>query len=149
MTQKIQTIFSKRVIAMVAIFAFAIVTVSSCTKSKSDPANKQFIGTYNGNDCAGNSATITVNAGGSDNTISLPSSISGGTSCSKGINVVGTISGNTVAFASQTFTDNCGNSATLSGSGGISGSTITLNLTATETVSGTTTTVSSCFTGTR
>ncbi len=149
MTRRFQSITAGKVTAIAAILFLTMITNWSCTKTDSTPANQKFIGTFNGNDCNGNSATITIIAGSNNNTVYLPSNIGSG-SCNKGFNLVGNVSGNNITFSTQTFTDACGTvTATLSGSGSISGNTVSLNLTNVEVVSGATTTVTSCFTGSK
>ncbi len=127
----------------------SLATISSCTKTTKDAANKQYIGTYTGNDCAGNNNVTTVmTAGSSDDKINLSASIGSG-SCNKSVSVVGTVNGNTIAFSTQTFTDNCGDSETLSGTGAMTGNTLTLSLAGTYTPSGSSTpiAITACFSG--
>ena len=150
MTQKINSSFVGRTMVLTAILFFMVAAHWSCTKpGDSTPANQKFIGTFNGNDCNGNPATVMIISGGNNNTVFLPSNLGAG-SCNTGFNLVGTVSGNNLTFSSQVFTDACGTvTVTISGAGSISGNTISMNLTNVEVASGSTQTVSNCFTGTK
>jgi hypothetical protein len=130
----------------------AIVTTSSCTKKSSSAADdaSKFVGSWKGTATCGSGATpaadtLVLNAGNSGTGLASPGNVGiSGTSCVKAITDSGTASGNSFTFPTKTFTDNCSNSYTISFTGTLSGSTLTV----TETVSGFVSTTC-VFTGTK
>ncbi len=125
-------------LALVTFFAF-----SGCTKSgSSTDYATQFAGTWTGTSSCGGTASITLTR--VNNTTLTSSGSVGGTGCVKSVTLNHTASGNTLTIPTQTFTDGCGNSYTISGSGVLSGSTLTY----TENVTGAVT-ASCVFTGTK
>jgi uncharacterized membrane protein len=170
----ISSIRSAMLAAFVTLFAFTVVTYTSCKKDKCKDVTCQnggtcsdgncscptgysgtlcetgsaakFIGTWYGDDCYGNPASMEFDAGGDGVSLILPSTI-GDSSCVKNIAIRATANGNSLTFPSQHVIDLCGfNGGTLSGSGSISGLTLTVNLTAVADAGGT---EHVCFTGTK
>ncbi|MBS1586219.1 MAG: calcium-binding EGF-like domain-containing protein [Bacteroidetes bacterium] len=160
--------------ASITLFAFTAVTYTSCKKDKCKDVTCQnggtcsdgnctcptgysgtlcetgsaakFIGTWYGDDCSGNPASIEFDAGGDGISLILPSTIGNG-ACVKNIAIHATANGNTVTIPSQHVADLCNtNGGTFSGSGSINGVTLTVNFTAVADAGGT---EHVCFTGTK
>jgi hypothetical protein len=129
---------SKIILTAVITCTLMIIIISSCTKSSSSSSSPnyatQFIGTWTttSNSCGAGNSSFSYSAGSGNNSL-VSTGTAGSGSCQKTINLVGTATANGFNFPTQTFTDNCGNSYTISETGTISGGV----LTATETVSGT------------
>jgi hypothetical protein len=107
-----------------ALFSIAIVLAvfaTSCSKSTSSP---DFIGTYYGviGGTGGNNDTIVITQGSSSSAILMASK----TSIGSVYNINGTVSGSSLSIPLETFTLNA-TMDTVIGSGGLSGSTLTIN----------------------
>ncbi len=128
-------------IALLSLF-----TISSCTK-KTDTSNDgaKFVGTWVGTSTCNPGATqnFIITAGSDGNTVNSSGTV-GGAGCVKSATLIMKASGNVLTLNSQTFTDNCGLTYTLSGSGSINGNSFTMTQTATGAVNATCT-----FTGSK
>ena len=84
-----------------------------------------FIGTWKGTTSCGGTATTVLTAGPTNSTVLNSGSVGSG-SCYKACTITGNVNGNTVTFPATTLVDNCGNSYTMSYSGVLNGTTLTL-----------------------
>ena len=100
-----------------------IVSASSCSKSSSTPS---FIGTYYGviGGTGGNADTIVITAGSSASSVIMLSHTSRGSVYT----INGTVSGSSLTIPLQAYVY-YGNNDTVQGSGGLSGSTLSINYT--------------------
>ncbi|MBC7554212.1 MAG: hypothetical protein H7257_09555 [Taibaiella sp.] len=116
----------------------------SCTK-KTDSSNDgaKFVGTWSGTSSCGGASSFVLNAGSDGNKVTN-SGTAGSGACLKNVTLTYTANGNNLVLPSQTFTDNCGLSYTMSGSGTLSGNVLTITQTATGGVNAT-----CVFTGTK
>ena len=141
----------KKITQFIATVLLGGMVLTGCTKSPSGSGGTdaaKFVGTWNGTaictgSATGGSSSFTWNAGSTGTSLTASGSVGSG-SCLKAITQNGTASGNNVSFPTTTYTDNCGNSYTVTETGSLSGSTLTL----TETVSGALS-ASCTFTGTK
>ena len=126
MKNKLQKIKKSNLkLSMITIFMVAV-ALYSCTKPGGSNGAAQFIGTWNMTSACGGSAPIIF--GGTGNTVTTTGTIGGG-SCAKSITYTGTVSGKGFTIPSATYTDNCGVSYTVSGTGTLNGSTLSLTIT--------------------
>ncbi|MBC7555036.1 MAG: hypothetical protein H7257_13795 [Taibaiella sp.] len=103
-------------------------TTLSCKKETSTDAAK-FAGTWTGlSTCTSDSATVSVIiTAGSGNNITFTNNIATATyPALKDVTVKAVASGDQLTFPTQSFNDNSGHSITISGSGSLSGGTLTL-----------------------
>ena len=108
---------------VVVIATGALSTISSC--SKTNP-NAAFIGTFAGNTTSNNNSnpdTVVVSAGNSSTAVTLLERKSG-------VVLTGTVAGTTLTIPSQNVSI-AGGTYPVSGSGGLSGNTLTVSSTAT------------------
>ena len=132
----------KKTVQIICVALVTFITFSGCTKSSSTDDAAKFAGTWNGTNSCGGTTSLTLTR--TNNTTLTNTGTVGAGSCLKAITLNYTASGNTLTISSQTFTDNCGNSYTISGSGSLSGNTLTV----TENASGAIT-ASCVLTGTK
>ena len=113
-------------VLLITLFAFIELTQVSCSKAAAD--NKQFVGTYVGNDTLYESTnnTTTVQPGTSY-TIAAGSSGNAITISIAGVPLNGTVSGNTLTIPAQANTNNVGY-GTWSGSGTLTGNSLSLHI---------------------
>ena len=126
----------------IVICAMLFSAVSSCSKTDAN-ANAQFLGTYNGTRTISGTAaadTLIVTAGSNSTSIVITDKAPNST----GVNA--TVNSNTITIPNQAININ-GAAGTISGSGGLGGSS--LALTYTEVVTATSTALTGTFNGTK
>ena len=130
MKQNLTKVFKKSVLTVATLCA--LFAVNSCTKTTtSSNDGAKFVGAWTGTSSCSGATTYNLGTGSDGNTVTNSGTI-GGTGCVKAISLNIKANGNVLTMASQTFTDGCGNSYTFTGSGVLSGTTLTM----TETVTG-------------
>ena len=128
-------------VVLTLIIAFTTVMVSSCTKVATPAAaNAKFIGTWVGSEECYNiysgygvpdttigARTYSIGSGGSDNTLNIGISFGGNNACYKASSMLAIAKDNIFTIALQPFSDNCGNSYSVRGTGDLStGGTLTM-----------------------
>lgn len=147
MTKKLHSIWKSQCIAALAFICFTLFTVTSCTKKSDSGGNDaaKFVGTWNGTAC-GSTGQLVLAAGSNGTTLTNAFNVGAtGTSCFKSVALIINASGNNLTIPTQNFTDNCALSYTLSGSGSLSGNTLSLTIN----VSGAVPTTTCTFVGTK
>ena len=138
--------------ALSILIAVTTLSMASCTKDTTQPSdNAKFIGTwvgyqvcsYKGDTAAATPVTKYIGTGSDGNSLNIGISF-GENICYKATYFVATVKGYSFSFADQGFSDNCGDTYIIGGTGSVSTNGKTLTMT-TETQSlGTTTCI---FTG--
>ncbi len=126
--------------AIVIICVMLVSAVSSCSKTN---ANAEFLGTYTGTRTVSSIAaadTLIVTAGSNSTSIVITDKAANST----GVNA--TVNSNTLTIPNQAININ-GAAGTISGSGGLGGSALSLNYT--EIITATSTSYTGTFNGTR
>ncbi len=121
-------------------------SLAGCTKKEDENHAAKFSGTWNGTaSCAGGSggSGSLVFTATDNKTVTTNYSVGTG-SCVQAKTLTGTANGNSVTFPTVTLTDGCGLSYSLSGTGTISGSTLTFTISVNGAANG-----SCTFTGTK
>lgn len=127
---KLNTTLRKTAVAAALTFgAFSTMTFSSCTKKEDRKDGAKFVGTWNGSySCSGSASSgsqIIISAGSDDNTVTMQGYVGSG-SCQKNITYNLAANG-TALVCNQNFTDNCGNSYSVSIAGTLANNTLSLS----------------------
>ena len=145
MKQNLKTSFTSRAIGLMTIAFILLMNISSCTKKSDNNDAAKFVGTWHGTStCSSGTGDMVFTAGSSGGVFIQPGTVGVAGTCQKAISINASATGNAFTVATQSFTDNCGNSYTISGGGVLNGTTLTYTLNFSGAV-----TASCVFTGTK
>jgi hypothetical protein len=115
--------------ALPVIAACLLLTVAACKKKEDTTiATSKFQGTWVGtNSCSGGSTTYLINGGIDANTLTTAITLGTGT-CAYPVTITLSASGNAIAIPTQTFTDNCNKSYSITGTGNLDSTTLSLTI---------------------
>jgi hypothetical protein len=148
---------ARLITAIIVVGIISSTFITSCKKSKGEKANAKFVGTWHGSGSCGvmgytapvDSISFVLVAGATDNSLTTTQTVGSDSSCLKPVTINLTANGNNLVMPSQSFTDLCGNAQPISGSGTLSGTTLTMTESMGITASGLPLTVTCTFTVTK